>query len=462
VAPLLNALPKHRRLPPPLPVRPPLATTPEASATGAPRRALVQFVLVGVATLLLLVLSGTVISRAASRDEAVTEARLVTEIVARSIVEPNLRDGLLTGESGAFAALDAVVRPLTTGGPLIRVKLWTGDGRIVYSDDQRLLGHRYPLGPDERRALVEGGAEAEISDLSRAENVLERELGTLLEVYLPVRTPAGEVLLFETYAPLSSVSERARDVWMQFLPITVGGLVLLQAVQIPLAVRLARQTARARREREEMLHRALAASDAERRRIAGDLHDGVVQDLAATSMALGGSAAAAAQQGRASESHGLCHAAESIRGAIRSLRSLVVDIYPPNLHRAGLAAVLPDLAAALTARGVAVTVDVDDDATGGEHAERVVFRVAQEALRNVAAHAGATSVQVRLDRVGDVLVLTVVDDGIGFDPDRPAPSDRPHLGLRLIHDVAADVGARIDIVSASDAGTRVRLEVPVR
>ena len=139
--------------------------------------------------------------------------------------------------------------------------------------------------------------------------------------------------------------------------------MLLQLVQFPLAVRLARQTARARRDRELMLHRSLAASDAERRRIAADLHDGVVQDLAATSIALAGAAVEADQAGSRDESGRLHLAADAVRAAIRSLRSLVVDIHPPNLRRTGLAAALGDLAATTTARGVAVTLVVDDGAT---------------------------------------------------------------------------------------------------
>ena len=275
------------------------------------------------------------------------------------------------------------------------------------------------------------------------------------------------MLLFETYMPLSSLADRTSAVWMQFLPITIGALVLLQLVQFPLAVRLARQTARARRDRELMLHRSLAASDAERRRIAADLHDGVVQDLAATSIALAGVAVEADRAGSRAESGRLHLAADAVRAAIRSLRSLVVDIHPPNLRRTGLAAALGDLTASMTARGIAVTLVVDDGAArrSGGPAEQFAFRVAQEALRNVVAHADASTVELRLGRRagahGDVLTLAVTDDGRGFDPATPPPDDRPHLGLRLLDDLAGDVGGRIEVSSAPGAGTIVTMEVPV-
>ena len=62
---------------------------------------------------------------------------------------------------------------------------------------------------------------------------------------------------------------------------------------------------------------------------------------------------------------------------------------------------------------------------------------------------------------GDVLTLAVTDDGRGFDPATPLPDDRPHLGLRLLDDLADDVGGRIEVSSAPGAGTIVTMEVPV-
>ena len=123
-----------------------------------------------------------------------------------------------------------------------------------------------------------------------------------------------------------------------------------------------------------------------------------------------------------------------MRAGIRSLRSLVVDIHPPNLRRTGLAAALGDLTASMTARGIAVTLVVDDGAArrSGGPAEQFAFRVAQEALRNVVAHADASTVELRLGRRagadGDVLTLAVTDDGRGFDPATPPPDDRPAPG----------------------------------
>jgi hypothetical protein len=68
---------------------------------------------------------------------------------------------------------------------------------------------------------------AELSDLDAPENRFERDQGRLLEVYLPVPTPGGQTLLFETYSRYSSVTANAGAMWRQFVPITVGALLLL-------------------------------------------------------------------------------------------------------------------------------------------------------------------------------------------------------------------------------------------
>ena len=435
------------------------------SGPDTPRRALVHFALAGVVTVLLLAVGGALISRAVAEDQALDGAQRINGVVAHTVLEPHLRDGLLTGDPAAMVAMQEA---LLTSGPVARVKLWTPDGRIVFSDDPRLIGQQYGLGDEETETLATGRPAAEISDMSRSENALEHDMGTMLEVYRPVHTPSGQVLLFETYMPMSSLADRTRAIWLEFLPITVGALVLLQLVQFPLARRLARQTGKALRDRELMLHRSLAASDAERRRIAADLHDRVVQDLAATSIALAGAAVAAQRNGHGDESDRLHLAADAVRAGIRSLRSLVVDIHPPNLRRTGLATALGDLAAATSARGVDATVVVDDGAVRGlgGPAEQFAFRVAQEALRNAITHGGARAIELRLarhrdDHGADLLSLSVADDGVGFDPAATAPDDRPRLGLRLLDDLAGDVGGRIDVTSAPGAGTTVKVEVPV-
>ena len=126
-------------------------------------------------------------------------------MIGRSVIEPNLNAGVVAGDRKALDEFDRVVRRRVIRGPVVRVKLWRGDGRIVYSDERQLVGARYTLDSDDRAALVGGRVDAGISDLNRPENRFERPWHKLLEVYMPVKA-AGEPLLFEAYMRYSDVA----------------------------------------------------------------------------------------------------------------------------------------------------------------------------------------------------------------------------------------------------------------
>jgi signal transduction histidine kinase len=415
--------------------------------------ALTQFAVAGVLAAVVLALAGVAVLRNNGTNEAIKDAKRVTRIVGVGIVQPYVTDGLLRGDPRAIARVDRIVRTRVVRDPVQRVKIWSSNGTIVYSDERRLIGQRYPLGEDEEDALRSSNVEAEVSDLSRPENRFERRYKKLLEVYHPIHTPSGRPLLFESYQRFSSVAASGRRLWLAFLPALIGALIVLELVQLPLAWRMARRIRRVQRERERLLQRAIDASETERRRIAADLHDGVVQNLAGVSYSL---AAAAERDGHDGEHDTLERAAAQTRESVRELRGLLVEIYPPSLHRAGLAAALDDAAAPLIRRGVDVDCDVPEMHLP-QDVEGLLYRVAQEALRNAAAHAEARRVSMSLDHVGgDRVALTIQDDGRGFDA-----AERPegHFGISLIEDYAADAGADLAVDSRPGEGTRVRIEV---
>ncbi|MFL5937565.1 MAG: sensor histidine kinase [Gaiellaceae bacterium] len=438
-----------------------MAPTRNAAPPG--RRLFLQFALSGLLAMLVVALLATIVLRRAGESESVRDARRLSEVLGRSVVEPNLDDGVVRGNRVQLATFDRLVHQRVLRSPVVRVKVWDATGRIVYSDEPRLVGSRYPLGDDELATLKGAGVDAGISDLSAPENRYERPNRKLLEVYMPVHTPSGRPLLFETYLSFSDVAASGRKVWLTFLPALVVALLMLWLLQLPIALSLARRLRRAHAEREALLLRALNASDTERRVIAADLHDGVVQDLAGTSYAL----AVAAENVDVTPTNEVARAlrsgADATRQSMRQLRSLLVEIYPPNLRDAGLEPALNDLAARAVARGVAVDVDVADGLRPSDAVERLVFRTAQEALRNVVEHAGAETCSIEVDANGRGVVLVVADNGRGFE--RAVLDDRRaqgHLGLALLADQAADLGGSLDIDSTPGAGTRVTLTVPER
>jgi signal transduction histidine kinase len=182
----------------------------------------------------------------------------------------------------------------------------------------------------------------------------------------------------------------------------------------------------------------------------------VVQNLAGVSYSL---AAAAERSDSQDGDETLERAAAQTRESIRELRGLLVEIYPPSLHRAGLAAALDDVAAPLVRRGIQVSIDVPPNLAVTEETEGLLFRVAQEALRNVAAHAEAWHVEVEVRQEGDRVSLQIEDDGRGFDMAAKRPED--HFGLNLIEDLARDADADLSVTSAPGEGTRVRLDSAV-
>ena len=112
-------------------------------------------------------------------------------------------------------------------------------------------------------------------------------------------------------------------------------------------------------------------------------------------------------------------------------------------------------------RGIAVTLDLPADTGLDPAGERLVFRVAQECLGNVARHSQASSVVVRLSHEGGYTVLDIADDGVGFDAAQAlANPPEGHFGLRVLGDVAGEAGADLWLASAPGEGTQWRLRVP--
>jgi signal transduction histidine kinase len=415
--------------------------------------------LAAVAAVLLVV--GALGSFAAQRlaeREAVNDAAGTADVLAEAVITPALSDALLEGDAAALAALDTVVRDGVLGEQVVRVKLWAPDGTVVYADEPQLVGRRFALSANQRDALAQPRTTAEVSDLSETENEFERG-GRLLEVYRPVWTPGGRELLFETYTAYDTVTARAGQLWRGFAGVTLSSMLLLVVLMTPVLARLLRRLRDDQRQRERLLERTVEASDAERRRIAGTLHDGPVQELVATSFAVAGAAERARADGSSALAAQLRGLASSVRANVGGLRSLLVDIYPPSLARAGLASALADLAASTAGRGVEVDLDTGADLRLGQDEERLVYRVTQETLRNTATHAAPCTARVRLRREDGGVVLDVLDDGPGFDPAVLSEPAQGHLGVKVLADLATDAGAELAVASAPGRGTHWRLRL---
>jgi len=293
------------------------------------------------------------------------------------------------------------------------------------------------------------------------------EFTSMLSV--PVVTPMGHLV------GVLNVHTRERR---EFTPADVellGSVAGLVAGAIENA-RLHRRLAEREEALERFAERMVEWQEHERRRMAGEIHDGISQrivslffHLSAAADAIPGSPDIAAEQ--------VARAQELAGAALDETRSAIAGLRPPVLDDLGLAASLESLGHSFP------TLDVRVEAAHlsmAEHVEMAVYRTAQEALQNAAKHASAQSVRVRLHRQKDRAVLEVTDDGTGFDvaaaatpggltPDGLTPGGAAGgltpggptgFGLSGMRERAELLGGRLELVSTPGRGTTVRLTIP--
>ena len=417
--------------------------------------------LTGLLALVFIVVGTSVLGQRAASDEAIERARATTRLLAHSVAEPELPRGLIHGDWGAVDRFDRIVLSRVKVGDVKRIKIWSADGQVVYADETRLINRRFTLDAEKREVLETGRTAAEVTNLNAPENTLDpRSESGMVEVYTRIQSPEGEQLLFEAYYSTDTLLDARTDILDSFRPITLAAMGLVLLVATALLYALTRRLRRSAEERERLLQAAVEASGAERVRIARDLHDGVVQDLVGASFAM--SALARTDDLPESARRTAEEAGTTVRSSLKALRSLMVEIYPPDLRVEGLGAALQDLLAPAAAQGVAASATVRDAEPASDAAVGLVWRVAQEAVRNALRHSGAQTLGVAVtgqEQAGDRrLVLTVTDDGTGFDPD--APRSAGHFGLRGLSGLVRDAGGRLDVRSEDGGGTTVRLDVP--
>ncbi len=224
-----------------------------------------------------------------------------------------------------------------------------------------------------------------------------------------------------------------------------------------------RRDARAH-DKQALLHAVIAAQEAERARVARDLHDQTGQALTSVLLAL-----RLVQDSLTNEPPDIAHArlrVEDVRtlvvDALRDVRQMAFELRPTVLDDIGLVAALTRLASDVTVRcgmRIVLAVPPDDEHRLPPEIETVVYRVVQEALTNVVRHAEASCATVSLDhdRADGRVMVAVSDDGRGF---LVGAVDARCLGLAGMHERAALVGGDVRITTAAGAGTTVVLEVP--
>jgi signal transduction histidine kinase len=275
--------------------------------------------------------------------------------------------------------------------------------------------------------------------------------------------PAGTTVLF-----------REPSAWDRFKVYILGAVALVVA-QTALIVGLLVQGAR-RRQAEDMMRRSqaelrksydrirdlggrlLSAQEAERSRIARELHDDVSQQLARLAIDLGLlSGDGRVHRGDASK---LAHdALDRARSVAVSVHDLSHRLHPAKLRLLGLVAALGSLQEEFSQSGTTVAFTYDNVPTAVPHDLALcLFRIVQEALQNGVKHGAARHITIRLDGTPEGLDLTIVDDGVGFDVD----AVRDGIGLISMAERLEPLGGVLEIHSRVGAGTRLQARVPFR
>jgi signal transduction histidine kinase len=196
----------------------------------------------------------------------------------------------------------------------------------------------------------------------------------------------------------------------------------------------------------------------ERNRLARELHDSVTQKLFSLVLSAEAASTLLDRDGAGARAE-LERLQELAREAMDELRTLVFELRPPAVDSEGLATALRKHVDVLRrAYRREIGLELIGTPSGAPRVERDVLRIAQEALQNALRHAGAERVELRLDARNGQLVMSVIDDGIGFDPAAPELRSR-RLGLTSMEERAEAIGGTLSIESAPGAGTTVRLEV---
>jgi two-component system, NarL family, sensor histidine kinase LiaS len=195
-----------------------------------------------------------------------------------------------------------------------------------------------------------------------------------------------------------------------------------------------------------------------RNRFARDLHDSVKQHVFATSLQVAAARALIERDTKAAAAH-LEQAEELVRQAQRELNVLIHEMRPAALEGKGLAGALRDYVKAWSQRAeIPSEVRVRGEREIPLEVEQALFRVAQEALANVAKHSGAKNVEVDLIYSADALTLRVADDGRGFDPASPHEG----FGLQSMHERLVRLGGRLKVESAPGRDTRIECVCPLK
>jgi signal transduction histidine kinase len=384
-------------------------------------------------------LVGTAIANSQAREEV---TRLAEEQAALGRVATIVAEGAppaevfeaVSAEVAQLAPADgAAVSRFESDGTVTALGGWTNSGGYVY------VGRRYPLEGTVSALVLETRGPARLDNYADAPGLASkaaREMGWRSAVGAPI-TVEGRL-----WGVLAIVSKSERP-----LPLDTER----RLAEFTELVATAIANAESRAELKASRARIVATTDATRRRIERDLHDGAQQRLVSLALELRAAQAGAPPELGEHRAE-LSHIAEGLTNVLDGLREIALGLHPAILAEGGLGPALKTLA---NRSPIPVELDVRIQGRLPEPAEVTAYYSVSEALTNAAKHAEASIVHVSADAGGGTLIVAVRDDGVGgADPSGGS-------GLLGLKDRAEAIGGRISLQSPHSGGTMLRVELPL-
>lgn len=417
----------------------------------------------------------------------------VTALYVESIIEPSvasMADGAeLTAEE--VATLDEHLASSALSDRVRSLRLWSEDGRVVYSPNADLIGQRFPVDGHLAQAWA-GEVTTAMDDLSGEENAWERaRWDRLLEMYIPVRERGSDriIAVAEFYLPPREIDEQVdaarRTTWaLVSLAIVLAGVLLYGVVKRG-SDTIARQEVALSRQVEELTdlleqnselsdrvhsaaERSTTLNERTMRRVSADLHDGPGQMLSLALLRLDG-LQTRIRRGQAPDAAEITEVEQVLQDAMADMRCVAAGLRLPELGP-------------MTAEAVALRAAQDHQRRSGTPVDLVardmpagvplpvkiaLFRALQESLSNATRHGGCERAEVHVAGAPDPdrddlpgLSLVVRDDGVGFDPATLASAEG--LGLAGIREQAEILGGTFALRSGPGDGTELRVWWPLQ
>ena len=282
---------------------------------------------------------------------------------------------------------------------------------------------------------------------------------------LPVQgTPwflVAELEEAEAYAKLNTVAALT-TVIIAVLMLFSGWWLVEHNRKIMVMSRYRMERAEHMRRFGELSHRLVDVQEMERRRLSSELHDHIGANLAAINLNLKSITASLPAKPSSGTDFLLAETSTLITDTIVSIREFCVDLRPVILDSAGLVPALDELLHNFGRRTGALVKLRSENMDGqlSKELELLLFRITQEALTNCTKHSNAKTVEVELACVDHKTILTISDDGVGFDPDMPGKGGYPAgLGLLNMRERAEFAGGKFIVTSHPGRGTQIKVEL---